>query len=291
MAQTATKRRKGASGASRANGSGSGKAATKAPAQSARGRAAAAKKRSVLMGKRAGGGAKAATSKPRSSRTKTSKLKPKRLLMTGMRKAVVKAVRVVADKALTAGTETARAAAERAVAAGRTALESGTNRRLPIFASIDVAVPLPFAWEQWMTFESFTEGVHRIEEVTRDGDVLLGRTAEPLASDWEAEIVDEREEQAFAWRSVKGSDCAGLATFHRLSDRLTRIELDLDVLPTNPAETVALSLHIAHKRAETELRRFKARVEFINPDVYEHELSHNGGDPEVGDDDGPDNDQ
>ena len=31
-----------------------------------------------------------------------------------------------------------------------------------------------------------------------------------------------------------------------------------------------LSLHLAHRRAEADLRRFKAHVEFINPDVYEN---------------------
>ena len=55
------------------------------------------------------------------------------------------------------------------------------------------------------------------------------------------------------------------------SDRLTRIELDLDVLPTNPAEGASMALGIGRRRAEAELRRFKAHVEFINPDVYESE--------------------
>jgi hypothetical protein len=31
-----------------------------------------------------------------------------------------------------------------------------------------------------------------------------------------------------------------------------------------------LALHLAHRRAEADLRRFKAHVEFINPDVYEN---------------------
>jgi uncharacterized membrane protein len=120
-----------------------------------------------------------------------------------------------------------------------------------------------------MGFSELTEGLHRIEDVERDGDHLVGRTDGPRPADWEAEIVDERPQESFAWRSLQGSDCAGLATFHRLSERLTRIELDLDVLPTGPLETLALSLRLAHRRAEAELRRFKARVEFINPDVYE----------------------
>jgi uncharacterized membrane protein len=167
---------------------------------------------------------------------------------------------------------------------GKNALEAGLSKRLPIQVSIDVAVPLAVAWEEWMTFESLTDGVHGTEDVQRDGDYLIGRTAGPRSADWEAEIVDEREQESFAWRSTTGSDCAGLVTFHRLSDRLTRIELDLDVLPTSPGETLVLSLHLAHRRAEAELRRFKARAEFINPDLYEAEITQDGSGPDTAND-------
>jgi uncharacterized membrane protein len=193
--------------------------------------------------------------------------------------AALKGLKLIARKALEAAGEGARSAADRTVAAGKEALDSGLSRRLPIQVSIDVAVPLEFAWEQWMTFESFTEGVHRIEDVERDGDRLFGRTASPLSADWEAEITDEREYADFAWRSVQGSDCAGLAAFRPLSERLTRVQLDLDVLPTRPGESLALALHLAHRRADAELRRFKARLEFTNPDSYEPELRRNGSGP------------
>jgi hypothetical protein len=89
--------------------------------------------------------------------------------------------------------------------------------------------------------------------------------------DWVAEILDEREQQSFAWQSQEGSDCAGLITFHKLSDRLTRIELNLDVVPTGVAETIQLATHRADAKAERDLRRFKARLELINPDLYEPE--------------------
>jgi uncharacterized membrane protein len=157
------------------------------------------------------------------------------------------------------------------VSAGRSAVEAGLSNRLPIQASVDVAVPLNVAWEEWMGFGSIPEGVHRIEGVERDGDSLLGHVAGPRSADWEAEILDEREHQSFAWRSVQGTDTAGLVTFHRLSERLTRIELDLDVLPTNPAEALTMASHMAHRRAQADLRRFKAHVEFISPDAYESE--------------------
>ena len=193
------------------------------------------------------------------------------------RKVAGKAAKAIARKSLRSAAAAIRLAADRTASAGRNAIEAGMNKqRLPIQASVDVAVPLNVAWEQWMDFGSIPEGVHRIEDVVRDGDSLYGHVAGPRSADWEAEIVDEREEQSFAWRSVQGTDTAGLVTFHRLSDRLTRIELDLDVLPTNPAEALTMASHMAQRRAQADLRRFKAHVEFISPDVYESKSGQNG---------------
>jgi uncharacterized membrane protein len=193
-----------------------------------------------------------------------------------VRKAAGKAAKTIARKTLHSAATAIRLAADRTASAGKSAVEAGMSKRLPIQVSIDVAVPLKFAWDEWMGFGSIPEGVHRIEDVERDGDSLHGHVAGPRSVDWEAEIVDERDQQSFAWRSVEGTDCAGLVTFHRLSDRLTRIELDLDVLPTNPAQALTMASHVAHRRAEADLRRFKAHVEFINPDVYESESGQNG---------------
>jgi len=176
-----------------------------------------------------------------------------------------------------------KAAARRAVRAGRNALENAADRaagagkgaverkRLPIQVGIDLAVPLSFAWDEWMTFDWLTEGIHRIDDVERDDEQLFGQTSGARSTDWAADVVDERDQQSFAWRSTEGSDCAGLMTVHRLSERLTRIELDLDVLPSNPAQAASLATGLARRRAENELRRFKAHVEFINPDIYETE--------------------
>jgi hypothetical protein len=49
---------------------------------------------------------------------------------------------------------------------------------------------------------------------------------------------------------------------------LTRLELELDVVPTHPGEAASLVLHLADRQAEAELRRFKHRVETISPDAY-----------------------
>jgi uncharacterized membrane protein len=229
---------------------------------------AAAASATKTAAKRAKRGAKAA--KPGGGAPGVSKL---------TRFAAGKVIKATAKGALRSGAYALRKAVQHTATTGREVYERAASNRLPVQVSVDVAVPLQIAWEEWMSSTTFTEGVHRIEQVERDGDTLIGKIAGPRGGDWEAEIVDEREQESFAWRSVQGTDCAGLATFHRLSERLTRIELDLDVLPTNPAQAVALSLHLAQRRAEAQLRRFKARVEFINPDVYESALSDNGDQP------------
>jgi uncharacterized membrane protein len=142
-------------------------------------------------------------------------------------------------------------------------------RRLPIQRSVDVAVPVLVAWDEWMALESLPEGMHRVEDIERDGDMLYGSISGlKIDDEWEAEILDEREGESFAWRSSGASDVAGLVTFHALADRLTRIEMELDVVPSRVGEAAGLALHLADRRAERELRAFKARLETINPDDY-----------------------
>jgi uncharacterized membrane protein len=184
------------------------------------------------------------------------------------RKVATKAAREALERMLTTGAESLRTAAEQTAEVSRRAYESGLNRRLPIQVAVDVAVPIRFAWEEWLRFESLCEGVDCVHSVERDGDMLYGRIGTARPREWEAEILDERPCESFAWRSTKGSDCAGLVTFHSLSDRLTRIEQDLDVVPAGAGQAVLFASHLAHRRADAQLRRFKAELEFVDPDVY-----------------------
>ena len=142
-------------------------------------------------------------------------------------------------------------------------------RTLPVQRSLDVAVPIEAAWDEWMRFDWLPDGGHRVQDIERDGDRLFGRLSGPrLSRDWEAEIVDERVDESLAWRTVEGSDTSGLVTFHRISDRLTRLELQLDVVPEGPGEALSLVLRRADRRAENVMRGFKAQVEALDPDEY-----------------------
>jgi len=187
------------------------------------------------------------------------------------RKLAGKAAKRLLSKALESAAGVVRAAAERAAETTHEAAERTAEKRLPIQRSIDIAVPIRVAWEEWQAFEFIPEGVDTVTDVERDGNTLVGQTKGVRAHEWAAEILDEREGESFAWQSHVGSDCAGLVTFHELSDRLTRIELNLDVVPASVGETLQLATHRADRKAELDLRRFKARLELINPDLYAQE--------------------
>jgi uncharacterized membrane protein len=159
-------------------------------------------------------------------------------------------------------------------------------RSVPIQRSIDIAVPLEVAYEEWMKLEFLPEGVHTVRKIRRDGDRLRGRITgvSRERSRWRAEIREERPGESFAWRSDQGSDCLGLVTFHRLAERLTRLEVELDVLPLGPTQAFELVTRIADRRAEADLRRFKAELERISPDDYSS-LVGNAGAEEPGEND------
>ncbi|MEA2213580.1 MAG: hypothetical protein QOF83_3528 [Solirubrobacteraceae bacterium] len=189
----------------------------------------------------------------------------------------------VAGRALSSGADAASAVSRRGLqrAAGAvgtllhttleaasTSVDIDTSRRPPVQAAVDAGVPIRVAWQEWIRLEWLPEGVDGVVDVKRRDDGKLRGRLRREDRKWAAQILDEREEDSFAWESVQGSDCAGLITFHALGDRLTRIELSLDIHPVSIAQATALSARWADRRAAADLRRFKARLELINPDSY-----------------------
>lgn len=166
------------------------------------------------------------------------------------------------------GVEAAAALRSRALEAAGTSVEPATERRPPIQVSAEIAAPLHVVWQQWMRLQWLPEGVDSVVEVDRDGDGELRGRLRRRGTGWSARVLDERERESFAWESTAGSDCAGLITFHELSERLTRVELSLDLRPTGLGQAAALTVRHADRRARADLRRFKARVELISPDAY-----------------------
>jgi uncharacterized membrane protein len=139
----------------------------------------------------------------------------------------------------------------------------GEGRRMPVQQAIDVAVPVETAYNQWTQFEDWPEFMHRVTRVTQEDDCTVsfatkiwGKTKE-----FEAEIETQRPDQRIQWRVSQGITHTGVVTFHELSERLTRIEVSLDVDPGSLIEKAARGMRHIKRAVRGDLHRFKAFVE------------------------------
>src|SRR4051812_7422715 len=163
---------------------------------------------------------------------------------------------------------------------------TGQGRRMPIQQAVDVAAPLEAVYEQFTNFEDFPKFMHRVESVEERGEdrVVFHEKIWGVRRQWEAEIVDEEPCARIVWRTVSGMKHVGVITFHELSERLTRIELNVDVDPDGAFEKVARGGRFIKRAARADLKRFKAYVEmhdehgegYVEDDEDEEEREQSG---------------
>jgi uncharacterized membrane protein len=146
---------------------------------------------------------------------------------------------------------------------GAEARGTGKGRRLPVQESVDVAVPLETAYNQFTQFEDFPQFMHRVEKVEQrdDGHVVWHENIWGIRREWESEITDQVPNERIAWKSLSGTETTGIVTFHRLSDRLTRIEVNLDFQPQGLLEKTASGFRMSRRALKSDLMRFKAFIE------------------------------
>ena len=129
--------------------------------------------------------------------------------------------------------------------------------------SIDVNVPVRTAYNQWTQFEEFPEFMEGVEEAKQITDDRLRWRAEIAGTDreWEAQIDEQRPDERIAWHSLDGPTHAGVVTFHRLDDAMTRVMLQLQWEPGDLAEKVGDWTGMVTKRVKGDLDRFKGFIE------------------------------
>jgi uncharacterized membrane protein len=146
---------------------------------------------------------------------------------------------------------------------GRAGDGTGKGRRMPIQQSVDVAAPLDVVYDQFTQFEDFPKFMHRVQRVEQrdEARVVFYEKMWGVSRQWEAEIVEQVPDERIVWRTVSGMQHVGAVTFHELAERLTRIELNLDIEPEGPLEKIARGARFAKRAARADLKRFKAFVE------------------------------
>jgi uncharacterized membrane protein len=139
----------------------------------------------------------------------------------------------------------------------------GTGRRMPVQQSVDVAVPIETAYNQWTQFEDWPQFMHRVTRVTQEDDCTVsfatkvwGKTKE-----FDAKIDTQRPDERIKWRVSQGITHSGVVTFHELAPRLTRIELNIDVDPGSLIEKAARGMRHVKRAVRADLHRYKAFIE------------------------------
>jgi uncharacterized membrane protein len=146
---------------------------------------------------------------------------------------------------------------------GSAAPGHGSGRRMPIQQSVDVAVPIKTAYNQWTRFEDWPEFMHRLESAEQIDDATVAFQAKVwgIKKRFEAEILEQRPDERIEWDVTQGYAHTGVATFHELGDRLTRIEVTLDVEPDNLVDKASRGMRFVKRAVRGDLHRFKAHVE------------------------------
>jgi uncharacterized membrane protein len=140
------------------------------------------------------------------------------------------------------------------------------TRRLPIQRWTDVAVPVDKAYEAWTKFDEFPKFMHRVLNVQQEGDDRVAWQEKIWFSkrDWEGRITERRKNELIAWKSTKGTQHKGIVTFHRLSDNLTRVMVDMEFEPTGMIEKMGSGMRFVKRAVQADLARFKAYVELAD---------------------------
>jgi uncharacterized membrane protein len=140
---------------------------------------------------------------------------------------------------------------------------TGRGRRLPVQEFIDVGVDVETAYDQFTQFEDWPEFMHRVERIEQRDDATLmwHENIWGVRRSWEVEITEQTPCERIAWRSKGGPQTIGVVTFHRLSDRLTRIYITVDFQPKGLFEKTASGTRITRRALTSDLMRFKAFIE------------------------------
>jgi hypothetical protein len=146
------------------------------------------------------------------------------------------------------------------------------TRRLPIQRYTDVAAPVGTVYEKWTEFEEFPNFMHRVLNVQAEDDDKVTWDEKIWFSKrhWEGEITERKRNKRIAWKTTSGMAHAGVVTFHKLDDELTRVMVDMDFVPQGMIEKMASGLRFVKRAVQADLARFKAYVEMGQAEDLEY---------------------
>jgi uncharacterized membrane protein len=129
--------------------------------------------------------------------------------------------------------------------------------------SVDVAVPVHTAYNQWTQFEDFPRFMDGVEQIRQLNDTMTHWVVKVggVRREFDARITEQQPDQKVAWTSVDGPKHAGVVTFHPLDNTHTRVTAQMDLDPEGFAENVADKTGLLDHRVKEDLERFRKFIE------------------------------
>lgn len=129
--------------------------------------------------------------------------------------------------------------------------------------TIDVAVPVRTAYDQWTQFEVFPHFMSGVESVTQLDDrtnrwvVNIGGARR----EFDTEIIEPLPDERIAWRSFDGQTHAGAVTFTPLETGVTRVWVRFEWAAETLTDKAGAALGFDNMQVRADLRRFKEFIE------------------------------
>ena len=129
--------------------------------------------------------------------------------------------------------------------------------------SVDVAVPVRVAYDQWTQFEEFPRFMEGVSQVRQLSDTMTHWKTEiaGVKREFDAEVTEQVPDERVAWTSVDGTKQAGVVTFHRLDEGHTRVTAQMEFEPDGLVERAGDKLGVVDRRVKGDLKRFKEFIE------------------------------
>lgn len=129
--------------------------------------------------------------------------------------------------------------------------------------SIDVHAPISAVYALWTRFEEFPRFMGGVDSITQQTDTQLHWKVSiaGVEREFDAEITEQHPDERVAWRSTDGETHAGVVTFHRIDDDVTRVNVQIDWKPQGLVEQAGALLQVDDMQIGNDLKRFKEIAE------------------------------
>lgn len=139
----------------------------------------------------------------------------------------------------------------------------------PVEAALTIGKPRAELYSFWQRFENLPQLMKHLDEVNDLGDGRshwVGRSPLGFSVEWDAEIVEERQDQLISWRSLAGSQIHNAGTVFFEDDangRGTIVRVTMELASANPVGQAVGKVFapVTERQVLEDLRRFKQLME------------------------------